>query len=147
MLRIAISALLFSLASCSTTHDIQIPKKPCLIPDRKFEFNLCRDFKFTVDGKKYSVPQEFDTDLASVPRILWSVYSPNQTETIPGAIIHDYLYSCPAGMPRSKTDSILYDALVYHGVSKYTAFKYWFAVRLFGSKHFKEGARCFYVKN
>ena len=140
MLRIILLFILFNLSSCATKHDIQIPNKPCLVPDKSFTFNLCRDFKFSVDGNNYSVPEKFDTDLASVPRILWSIYSPNQSETIPGAIIHDYFYSCPNGLTRKEADSILYDALVYHGISKYTAFKYWLAVRLFGRPHFKEGA-------
>lgn len=84
----------------------------------------------------------FTTDLASIPRILWSIYSPNKANTIPAAVIHDYLYFCPGEMTRAEADSIFYDALIYKHVSTFTAYKYWFAVRTLGHSHFNEGAVC-----
>lgn len=135
--------LLFVLLfACSTTHKIRIPKLPCLYPHEGFDFTICHDFAFYVDDIRTIVPTGFTTDLASIPRILWSVYSPNKANTIPGSVIHDYLYFCPNKITRKQADSIFFDALIYKGVKPRTAFKYWVAVRAFGKNHFNEGAIC-----
>lgn len=131
------------LCSCSTTHHkISIPKPPCLYPFVDYDFTICQPFKYSVNQVRYTVPLGFTTNLASIPRILWSIYSPNKANTIPAAVIHDYLYFCPGEMTRSEADSIFYDALVYKHVSSFSAYKYWAAVRIFGNSHFNEGAVC-----
>lgn len=130
------------LCACSTNHKIDIPKPPCLYPFVDYNFTICQPFYYLVDGQRHVVPMGFTTDLASVPRILWSIYSPNKANTIPPAVIHDYLYFCPGEMSRSEADSIFYDALIYKHVNTRTAFKYWIAVRAFGFTHFNEGAQC-----
>ncbi len=133
---------LLILSSCSVSNKIKIPKPPCLYPSRNFDFVLCKNFHFSINDKNFMVPRGFATDLASTPRFLWSIYSPNKSDTIPGAIIHDYLYFCPQDFSRQQADSILYDALIYKGTSKSFAFKYWLAVRAFGFRNFSEGAVC-----
>lgn len=130
------------LCSCSVTHQLRIKKPPCLYPFVHYDFTLCEPFSYKIDGVTYSVPQGFTTNLASIPRILWSIYSPNEANTIPGAVIHDYLYFCPGEMTRLEVDDIFYDALIYKHVSVFTAFKYWLAVRIFGMSHFNRGAVC-----
>lgn len=130
------------LSSCSQNHEINIPSQPCLFPYKDYDFSLCQDFYFEVNNDMKKVPKGFITDLASVPRVLWSIYSPSKADTIAGAIIHDYLYLCPNGITRQEADSIFYDALVLQGVSSYTSYKYWTAVRLFGSSHYHNGAIC-----
>lgn len=136
-MRLMLFAMCFyALASCSVTNTIEIPSKPCLIPDKGIEFNLCNDYLFYIGGIKYTAPIEFTTDLASIPRIFWLVDAPNDANTIAGAVIHDYLYSDPHGLSRKEIDDIFYDALILEGVSKFTAFKYWLGVRLFGRSHF-----------
>jgi len=134
--------LCLCLSSCSTNHQIKIAKEPCFYPLKNYDFTLCEDFTFSVDGVSQTIPKGFTTDWATIPRFLWSVYSPNKAETIPAAVIHDYLYFCPQQRSRKEADSIFYDALVYQGFSKRTAFKYWMAVRIFGNSHFNQGALC-----
>jgi hypothetical protein len=130
------------LCSCNTTHKIKIPKPPCLYPFVNYDFNLCQSLTYEIDDVEYTVPIGFTTNLASVPRILWSVYSPNKANTIPAAVIHDYLYFCPGDMKRSEADTIFYDVLIFNHVSVFAAFKYWLAVRTFGHSHFNKGAVC-----
>lgn len=130
------------LCACSVTHQIRIPKNPCFYPFQNYDFTLCKKFKFYVDYQEFIIDKGFATDLATVPRILWSLYSPMKTETIPGAVIHDYLYFCPGEMSRQEADAIFYDALVLEGLPQTTAFRYWLAVRLFGKSHFNAGAVC-----
>jgi len=130
------------LCSCSATHKIEIPKPPCLYPFVDYDFTICEPFLYNVDGKSYRVPQGFTTDLASIPKILWSIYSPNKANTIPAAVIHDYLYFCPGEMTRAEADRIFYDVLLYKHVHSFTAYKYWASVRAFGFSHFNQGALC-----
>jgi hypothetical protein len=132
------------LCSCSVNHKVEIKKPPCLYPFAEFDFTLCQPFYYKVNGIEYTIPAGFTTDLASIPRALWSIYSPNKANTIPAAIIHDYIYFCPGEMAREEADSIFYDALIYKHVTKGTAFKYWLAVRTFGGSHFHDGAICTY---
>lgn len=138
MRKLLIPFLLMILQSCSSNHAIEIQNNPCLIPYRDYDFILCEPLLFSIDNVYYSVPAGFETDLASVPRILWSIYSPSKAETIPGAVIHDFLYSGVLDVTRKEADSILFDALILKGTPQITAFKYWAAVRLFGNSHFKQ---------
>lgn len=89
-----------------------------------------------VNERVYVVPKGFITDLASVPRPMWAFYPPNDTRTIRAAVFHDYLYSGSIDITREEADSILYDSLIFQDVSRFTAFKYWLAVRVFGESHF-----------
>jgi len=136
---------LFFTTSCSITHDLKIPKQPCLYPDTDYNFILCEDFKFKINSFNFIIPKGFETDLASIPRILWPIYSPNKANTIAAAVIHDYFYLCPVALTREQADTIFFDVLIYNGASKLTAFKYWLAVRAFGSSYYHEGAICNYV--
>jgi len=136
--------LLISLAACTISHDIKISRPPCLYPFKNYDFTLCRTFKFKVDDTLYRVHKGFATDLASIPRALWGIYSPTKTETIPAAVIHDYLYFCPGEMTRREADSIFYDSLIVKGFPRFTAFRYWIVVRIFGSSHFNKGAFCYH---
>lgn len=141
MKRLIISIALL-LSACSVSHDIKIPEEPCFYPYKNYDFTLCKKFIFLVNNHRYVIEKGFATDFASIPRILWSIYSPMKTETIPGAVIHDFLYYCPGKMSRAEADSIFYDALVLDGISKRTAFRYWAAVRVFGASHFNSGVAC-----
>jgi hypothetical protein len=130
------------LCSCATHHKVEIKKPPCLYPFANYDFTLCQPFLYKLDGTPYVIHAGFTTDLASIPKILWSIYSPNKANTIPAAVIHDYIYFCPGEMSRKEADSIFYDALIYKHVSTGVAFRYWAAVRLFGKSHFNDGAIC-----
>ena len=46
-------------------------------------------FKDTV--KNIKVPQGYITDGASIPRLFWFLYPPNQPEHLAPAVVHDYL--------------------------------------------------------
>lgn len=118
--------------------------EPCLTPYQDTDFMLCEKFKLKIDNKKFSVPKGFITDLASVPRILWPLYAPNDTKTIGPAILHDYLYSCPNNRLRKDIDALFYSALLNNRTSTATAYFYWLGVRLFGRPHFREGYNCYY---
>lgn len=130
------------LPSCSPNEDVTFPDNPCLIPDTNNTFKLCKPMKVIVDKHKYIIPKDFQTDLASIPRVLWSIYSPLDSKTIIPAILHDYLYQCPHKLFRKKIDSIFYSSLIDNMVNPIVAYQYWIAVRLGGSSHFNQGNDC-----
>lgn len=124
-------------------HRVSYRGRICLIPVSDNEYQLCQDLVYYVDDRKIVIPQGFRTDLASIPRVLWSLYSPTDFDTIPPAILHDYLYSCSGGFwHRYEADDVFYYALVLQGVNPWVAHKFWLGVRLFGKEHFKVGGIC-----
>lgn len=92
-----------------------------------------------IDDKKYTVPKDFETDLASVPRLLWPIFAPQYSGFVAPAILHDYLYRCPNDITRQFADEVLYSALITENVTAFTASKFYLGVRLFGASHFEHG--------
>lgn len=101
-----------------------------------------------LDERKYviCVPVGFTTDLASVPRIFWSLFPPNCTYSIP-AIIHDYLTGSRL-YPFDVCDRIFYHAMKWSEPA--TPFRtrvlFYYVVRNFGEsfvycKHTPESIR------
>lgn len=79
------------------------------------------------------VPTGFETDLASVPRILWGIIPQSDKHIVEGSIIHDYLYS--GGMPsitRAEADRILREACKEMKAPAWYCWIVWAGVRLGG---------------
>jgi len=96
---------------------------------------------FEIRSNRYDrvfvVPRGFQTDLASVPQILWSKYPPCG-HYVEGAVGHDYLYSLGGTeADREQADGIFLEAMEELGVSEADRVAIWSAVRLFGGSHFK----------
>ncbi len=125
-------AMAVLLSGCSHNMDIEYLNAPRLIPYQRYDFRLSEPFMVRINQSIEVVPTDFITDLASVPRILWSIYSPNDTATIRAAILHDYMYRCDTEYTRWEADRIFYYALIRSGVTKFRANKYYYGVRLFG---------------
>ena len=85
------------------------------------------DEEYTRNG--VSVPKGFVTDLASTPRMLWSIYPPFG-KYLAGAIVHDYLYYIKS--PRREADISLRYILKQDGVGLITRWSFYVAVRAFG---------------
>jgi hypothetical protein len=80
------------------------------------------------------VPEGFETDLASVPR-LPVVYMLTGGTSNEAAVVHDYLYS--TGLTDRKTaDAILREASAATGVPAWRRGLMWAGVRLFGGSHY-----------
>lgn len=106
-----------------------------------------------LEGYKQAViiSENFTTDFASVPRILWSLFPP-YGKYGKAAIVHDWLYenkfivtkyldfktrniftnSLPVS--RERADEIFLEAMLVLGVPKWKAKIMFYAVRLFGQK-------------
>lgn len=95
---------------------------------------LCEPFVYVLDDASdiaIRVPAGFTTDYASVPRMFWRLFLPTGEYRF-AAVIHDYLYSRQAKMPKVVADAIFYDAMRSLGVSVWRRIIVYGAVVLFG---------------
>lgn len=81
---------------------------------------------------RVEVPRGFETDFASVPRVLWWLVPPCGPWA-PAALVHDYLYRVEwASVTRAEADAVFRVGMVEGGCGRATAWAMWLAVRLFG---------------
>lgn len=144
LLFIAISYLsLAYIVGRAHFHQVTFLSNTCIQPDQGYNYLTCDYLRATIDGKSFVIPEHFKTDLASIPRYLWPVFAPQYSGFVSPAILHDYLYRCRSNVTRRFADEVLYSALISENVSAFTAYKFFLAVRLFGSGQFlKEGGDC-----
>lgn len=124
---------------CAKFHNISFNSEACIIPVKGYNYKTCNDIFVLVDGKQYVIPKNFQTDLASIPRILWPILSPQYSGFVRPAILHDYLYRCDNHIARKFADEVLYSALISENVTAFTAYKFYLGVRIFGDSHFVNG--------
>jgi hypothetical protein len=86
-----------------------------------------------------TVPVGFVTDLASIPRVFWSLLRPDGEYTYP-AIIHDYMYWTQA-RPRETADMIFKLGMQDFGVSPATIATIYNAVRAGGGSSWDDNRR------
>lgn len=102
-------------------------------------YKLIEDFEYHIGEFPSTdviiVKKGYETDLASVPRILWSVFPPNG-HYAKAAIVHDYLYSNAIGT-KAKADKIFYEAMGVLRIPKWKRKIMYLAVSLFGKGSYK----------
>jgi hypothetical protein len=87
----------------------------------------------TDSNELISVPIGFQTDLASIPRGLWNLFPP-VGKYDRAAVVHDFLYRFPGTKTRAQCDSVFREALGACGVSRFTQWTLYLAVRSGGWK-------------
>lgn len=127
------------MVGCAHFHRVKFIDNACIVPMKGYEYKTCKNMKVTIDDKKYVVPKGFETDLASIPRILWPIFAPQYSGFVAPAILHDYLYRCNNNITRQFADEVLYSALITEDVTPFTASKFYLGVRLFGGSHYING--------
>lgn len=144
----AINLLFLLLAGCiKPSYQVSFVDQACIKPYKKYRYETCQPLAIVVHKdmhrEVFKIPENFQTDLASIPRIYWSVLAPAYSSFIYPAILHDYLYSCPGDeVTRRYADDIFYSALIAQGVSQFTATIMYLGVRIFGSADFQKGNYC-----
>jgi hypothetical protein len=100
-------------------------------------FRLASDFTVDVtDVELIKVPEGFETDLASVPR-LPIVYMMVGNTGHKAAVLHDWLYATNY-YPRHKCDLLFYHGLRESGIGYINAKAMYLGVRLGGAKPYSE---------
>lgn len=127
------------LVGCINSHEVIFVNEACIIPFKGYNYKTCQAMQVSIDGKSYTIPKSFETDLASIPRVLWPILAPQYCGFVAPAILHDYLYRCNNNVTRKFADEVLYSALITEHVTSFTAYKFYLGVRLFGGSHFEHG--------
>ena len=121
-----------------TRHSVYMITKPSILPHDSVNYSLNSPMVIAIDGHILAVPQGFITDLASIPRIFWSVMAPNLPSFVYPSIAHDYLYSCNLKHTRFWADEIFYSLLLNEGVKPARAYCMFIAVRIFGLYYYNK---------
>lgn len=100
-------------------------------------WQLTAPFVYQSDVAKmtFTVPKDFQTDLASVPR-LPIVYLLTGGRASEAAVIHDYAYTFKM-VPRRIADAVLREASAVSGVKPFYRWLMWAGVRAFGWSHWR----------
>ena len=95
-------------------------------------FILLEDVVVESLGYKLTVKKGFDSDGASIPRALWSVYgNPLSGKFRIAALVHDALYASQK-LPRELADAIFLDLMKQHDVGYLKRQTMYYAVRSAG---------------
>lgn len=121
---------------------ISVLNQPCIRPYHAYQYKTCSELRLMINAYPLTIPPNFQTDLASIPRFYWPILSPMHSAFVSPAILHDYLYQCPERLTRYEIDNIFFYALRAQKVSTYNALKMYYAVRWFGGKYFHGGNDC-----
>jgi hypothetical protein len=136
---VALGLALFSSSLWpSPAIDIKINSKVCVSPYKAYEYKLCQGILFNVDSTDFYIPTNFHTDLASIPRVFWPILAPAHSSLMRAAIVHDWFYRMTCDFTRKQTDLIFYYMLRQDGIGWFSANVLYYAVRLFGAKHYNE---------
>ena len=101
---------------------------------------LLRPFRYVSSAGTITVPVDFITDGASVPRIFWNILSPYGSY-FPAALIHDFLYSKASdsyGFTRLQCDQIFKAAMYDIGIGWLKRETIYRAVRAAGWLSYKQ---------
>lgn len=107
-------------------------------------------FRAGNEGHVITVPAGFITDLASIPRPVWSLFPPDGPWA-KAVVVHDFLYETRGtgvwrgqggvgrGTPysRREADGILLEAMADQGIGWFARHVMWTAVRLGGGRSWK----------
>lgn len=110
----------------------------CISPFKEYHYKTCHPIKVKIDDMSYTIPEKFETDLASIPRFFWIVTNPAESNLMRAAIVHDWFYRMTCDFNRKETDLIFYHMLINDGTPRYKAAIFYYAVRLFGWKFYNE---------
>lgn len=135
---------LFCAALSSCRHQQHVIKveymaEPCLIPTSSGKWKLCDNMIVHIDNEYHAVPRGFKTDLASIHRSLWWLYSPTDFDSIASSVLHDWNYCCTKEITREQADLVFYYGLRAQGMPNARANLYYYGVRSWGWLFFTGG--------
>lgn len=132
---------LIALSGCGSKEPFlhtEIVTDTCIKPMMDYHYKTCNSIKFVVNDRKFEIPADFETDLASIPKVAWPIMAPAHSSLIRPAIIHDWFYRETCSFTRFQTDLIFYHMLRNDGVSSFKASIMYYAVRWFGWNYYNE---------
>src|SRR5579859_6684412 len=125
------------VASADRIHT-EFLSSSCIKPYYDYHYHTCNKIKFIINNRKFEIPANFETDLASIPKAAWVIMAPAHSSLIRPAIVHDWFYRKTCEFTRQETDLIFYHMLKNDGISTFNASIMYYAVRWFGWYYYKE---------
>ena len=106
---------------------------------KKQIYKLDSNFRFLTYRLEWiEVPEFFETDFASIPKIFWNILDPEEPCILFPSLIHDFLYSKgDKAYSRKNADIVLRSAMNYCGAPKWKSFLVYYAVRIFGKSNYE----------
>jgi hypothetical protein len=129
-----------------TAYDSAFAIQPVRLDDGRPAYVLLQPLRWEIgykgSGLWIEIPGGFVTDLASVPRIAWSIFNGYAPETAKAAAIHDWLRPTPTDIlqqPRPVWDvqvaaGEFYHALKADGVPRWRRKAMYLLVAIFGTR-------------
>ena len=115
---------------CGTRLNLTGPLRVEILPSGR-RARLTQPYRVgTAGGSIIEVPEGFETDFASVPRLFWRVVPPWGRYS-PAAVVHDFLYST-GKVSRKEADAIFLELMARLAVPLWKRYVMYWAVRLFG---------------
>lgn len=133
--------VMIALSGCVSRIDrihTEFLSSSCIKPYYDYHYRTCKTIKFVVNDRQFEVPENFETDLASIPKIAWIIMAPAHSSLIRPAIVHDWFYRKTCEFTREETDLIFYHMLKNDGIDSTEAAIMYYAVRWFGGQYYKE---------
>ena len=96
-------------------------------------WQLTQSLTFKSNGRSYTAPQGFETDLDSIPRIP-ILHAWLKSRATKSAVIHDFLYHKLKN--RKTADKVMLAAMAAEGVKAWRRLPIYWGVRLFGWLHY-----------
>ncbi len=129
----------YSPLSQAGNMEVVVLTDTCIKPLYEYHYLTCGEIVFCVNNIKHVIPKNFETDLASIPRIGWAVMSPAHSSSFRAAIIHDWLYHNPCNFSRMQADMIFFQLTLHDGLPLFRSYLLYYSVRLFGWPHYNTG--------
>lgn len=103
------------------------------------KYYLAAPLRLLWAGEELIVPSDYDSDFASIPRCVWSLFPPHFYPW--ASVVHDWCYDTRI-FPRKIADNCFLDILFYTGASQIYALTCYSSVRLFGRKYWNSHELC-----
>lgn len=82
------------------------------------------------DSTTYTIPEGFETNFASTPKLIWNLFPPIDKWTN-ASILHDWFYEGNGVANRKEADKVFKQACKDSGVNGFSAWLMWLFVRAF----------------
>ena len=88
------------------------------------KYKVVREFTY----KDVTVPIDYHTNGADIPRLLWSIWPPNRSDYLPAVVVHDYLCDLEE---YEKADRYFREILEILEINKFTIGTFYNGTRLY----------------
>lgn len=135
-----ILSICLMLGACSSFKhpDINLITPVCIKPYSGYRYKTCEEIIFTINQTYYYIPKNFETDLATIPRLMWPFVSPAYSGLLAPAVVHDWFYRMSCDFNRLEADIIFYQMLLDNKINKINASMLYYSVRSFGRFYYNE---------